>query len=117
LQLAIMSNSQHSIIAQSLKHIGVTFDHVLTAEDWHAYKPDDTAFEQSLARLGEDPAHMLHVAFGFKYDIGPAQRYGWKTAWINRNAETKPGYENPDFIWSDLWGLAAWAGRPYDVEK
>ena len=116
LQLAIMSNSQHAIIAHSLKHIGVTFDHVLTGEDWRAYKPDDTTFEQSLARLEEDPARMLHVAFGFKYDIGPAQRYGWKTAWINRNAEAKPGYENPDYIWSDLWGLAAWAGRPYDVD-
>jgi 2-haloacid dehalogenase len=117
LQLAIMSNSQHAIIAHSLKHIGVTFDHVLTAEDWRAYKPDDTTFEQSLSHLGEDPVRMLHVAFGFKYDIGPAQRYGWKTAWINRNAEPKPGYENPDHIWPDLWGLAAWAGRPYDVEK
>lgn len=115
LQLAIMSNSQHSIIAHSLKHIGVAFDRVLTAEDWRAYKPDDAAFEQSLKLLNEDPARMLHVAFGFKYDIGPAQRYGWNTAWINRNAEPKPGYENPNHIWSDLWGLAAWAGRPYEV--
>ena len=117
LRLAIMSNSQHSIIAHSLKHIGVAFDEVITAEDCRAYKPTDTVFEQSLARLVEDPARMLHVAFGFKYDIGPAQRYGWKTAWVNRNAETKPGYENPDFIWPDLWGMAAWAGKPYDAKK
>ncbi len=114
LKLAIISNSQHDIIAHSLKHMGVTFDHVITAEDCGAYKPADTVFKQSLMRLGEDPANMLHVAFGFKYDIGPAQRYGWKTAWINRNAQPKPGYENPDFIWPDLWGLAAWAGETRD---
>jgi 2-haloalkanoic acid dehalogenase type II len=117
LRLVIISNSQHSIIAHSLKHLGVTFDQVITAEDCQAYKPADTVFEQALARIGEAPERMMHVAFGFKYDIGPAQRFGWKTAWINRNAEAKPGYERPDYIWPDLWGMAAWAGRPYDVEN
>ncbi|MGI8476913.1 MAG: haloacid dehalogenase type II [Thermomicrobiales bacterium] len=116
LRLAIMSNSQHSLIAHSIKQMGIEFDHVITAEDCGVYKPDDAFFAQSLATIGEAPERMLHVAFGFKYDIGPAQRFGWRTAWINRNAEPRPGYEHPDHIWSDLWGLAAFAGRPYDAE-
>jgi 2-haloacid dehalogenase len=115
LKLAIMSNTQHSLIAHSIKQMGLTFDHVITAEDCGVYKPDDRFFTQSLDALPVPPERMLHVAFGFKYDIGPAQRYGWRTAWVNRNAERKPGYERPDYIWADLWGLAEWAGFPYDV--
>jgi FMN phosphatase YigB (HAD superfamily) len=46
------------------------------------------------------------VAFGFKYDIGPAQRLGLRTAWVNRNKEPAPGAERPDYEWNDLWPLA-----------
>jgi 2-haloacid dehalogenase len=114
LRLVIVSNSQHSLIAHSLKQIGVPFDDVVTAEDCRAYKPADTVFAQTLARIGEPAERLLHVAFGFKYDIGPAQRFGWRTAWVNRNAESKPGNERPDYVWRDLWGLAEFAGFPYD---
>lgn len=106
LKLVIISNSDHDLIAHSMKHMGVAFDDVITAEDCRAYKPADTVFEQALARIGEAPERMLHVAFGFKYDIGAARRFGWKTAWLNRNAEPKPGGESPDYEWRDLWGLA-----------
>jgi 2-haloacid dehalogenase len=115
MKLVIMSNSQHSIIEHSLKHMGVPFDDVITAEDCKAYKPARTFFEQSLARIDEPAEQLLHVAFGFKYDIGPAQQLGWQTAWVNRNAEPKPGKEQPDYIFRDLWGLAEFAGRPYDA--
>ena len=117
MQLAIISNSDHDIICHSLNHMGIEFDEVITAEDCGAYKPAPTVFEQSLARLGIPAGQMLHVAFGFKYDIGPAQQFGWKTAWVNRNAERLSGITTPDHIWRDLWGLAAFAGSPYDLEK
>ena len=55
-----------------------------------AYKPSDAVFEHALDRLGEAPSTILHVAFGFKYDIGPAQRHGMGTAWINRHVEAMP---------------------------
>jgi 2-haloacid dehalogenase len=109
IKLVIISNSDNDLIAHSLKHIGVPFDDVITAEVARAYKPAETVFEQALARIGEEPGRLLHVAFGFKYDIGPAQRFGWHSAWINRNAEPKPGAAVPDFIWRDLWGLADFA--------
>lgn len=117
LRLVIISNTQRAIIAHSLKHIGVPFDDVITAEDCQAYKPSDTVFEQALARIGEPAHRLLHVAFGFKYDIGPAQRFGWKTAWVNRNAEPQPPGASPDAVWRDLWGLAALAGHPYPGES
>ena len=46
------------------------------------------------------------MAFGFKYDLAPAQRHGMRTAWVNRHREPAPGPERPDHEWDDLWPLA-----------
>jgi len=110
LKLAIISNTDETIIAQTLRHLEIPFDAVITAESCGAYKPDPAVFAQAQERLGVAPEQILHVAFGFKYDIGPAQAAGWRTAWINRYAETKPGPASPDYEWRDLWGLAALVG-------
>jgi 2-haloalkanoic acid dehalogenase type II len=105
-KLAILSNTDHDIIEHSLKHLEVPFDEVVTAEDVGSYKPSDANFERVLETIGAPPERVLHVAFGFKYDIGPAQRAGMKTAWVNRHAEAAPGPERPDHEWRDLWGLS-----------
>ena len=83
------------------------FDDVITAEDVGAYKPSLTGFEQLLERVGEDPGDIVHVAFGFKYDIGPAKQLDMKSAWVNRHGEPLPDPDTvPDHEWRDLWGLA-----------
>jgi len=105
-RLAIISNTDDDIIAHSLRHLEVPFDEVITAEQAGAYKPAAPPFDLAVARLGEPAEHVLHVAFGFKYDIGPAQRLGCRTAWVNRHGEPPPGAERPDHEWRDLWGLA-----------
>jgi 2-haloalkanoic acid dehalogenase type II len=113
LRLVIASNTDRDIIEHSLHQMDVPFDDVQTAQDVGAYKPDEEVFDRLLERLDEPPEHVLHVAFGFKYDIGPAQRLGMHTAWVNRHAESAPGAERPDYEWRDLWGLAEAAGaRP-----
>jgi 2-haloalkanoic acid dehalogenase type II len=109
MRLAIISNTDRDIIEHSLKHLEVPFDDVITAEECGAYKPSETVFRQALERFGEDPSDIVHVAFGFKYDIGPAQRLGCRTAWVNRHVEAAPGEERPDHEWRDLWGLADYA--------
>jgi 2-haloacid dehalogenase len=106
LRLVIISNVDNDIMEQTLRQLSLPIDMVITAEDCRAYKPDPSVFEQALARLGEDPAHILHVAFGYKYDIGAAQPLGFHTAWVNRRLEQVPGATRPDFSWRDLWGLA-----------
>ena len=106
LRLAIVSNTDDDIIEHSLRHLGVPFDEVVTAEQCRAYKPSPVNFERALVRVGEPAERVLHVAFGFKYDIGPAQRLGFRTAWVNRHVEAAPGEERPDHVWRDLWGLA-----------
>ena len=110
LRLAIVSNTDDDIIEHSLWHLEVPFDEVVTAEACRAYKPSAVNFERALERIGEPAERVLHVAFGFRYDIGPAQRLGFRTAWVNRQAEAAPGAERPDYVWRDLWGLAELAG-------
>jgi 2-haloalkanoic acid dehalogenase type II len=106
MELVIVSNTDRDIIAHTVRHIGVEFDDVITAEDAGAYKPADAVFDHALARLEVPPEEILHVAFGFKYDIGPAGRRGMQTAWVNRHAEAPPGDAPFDHEWRDLWPLA-----------
>ena len=105
-QLWIISNTDRAIIEHSLRHIGVEFDGVTVAEDCRAYKPATAPFEHALRSIGCEHDEILHVAFGFKYDIGPAQQLGLRTAWVNRYREPAPGPERPDHEWTDLWPLA-----------
>ena len=109
IRLMIVSNSDRDIIEHSLRHLEVPFDEVQVAEDVRAYKPADAVFTAALERIGEPPERVLHVAFGFKYDIGPAHRAGMQTAWVNRHQEPPPGTAPYDHEWRDLWGLASLA--------
>jgi 2-haloalkanoic acid dehalogenase type II len=110
LRLVIISNTDRDIIEHTARHLAIPFDQVIVAEDCRAYKPARTVFEQALARIGESPANILHVAFGFKYDIAPAQSVGCRVAWVNRFVEACPGPALPDYEWRDLWGLAELVG-------
>jgi 2-haloalkanoic acid dehalogenase type II len=115
-RLAIISNTDRDIIEHTVRHIGVPFDHVITAEDARAYKPADAVFEYALAELDVPPAEILHVAFGFKYDIAAAARHGMQTAWVNRHAEPPPGAERFDHEWRDLWPLPELLGHTSSPE-
>ncbi len=107
LRLAIISNTDRAIIAHSLRTLEIEFDAVVVAEDVSAYKPGPEPFLRMLDLLEvKRPQDILHVAFGFKYDIAQAHRLGLRTAWVNRHREPAPGDESPDHEWRDLWGLA-----------
>jgi 2-haloacid dehalogenase len=106
LRLIIVSNTDRDIIEHSLRQIDAPIDDVVTAEDVRSYKPATPHFERALQVAGVPAEQILHVAFGFKYDIGPAQELGFRSAWVNRRGEPRPGPAQPDLEWRDLWGLA-----------
>jgi 2-haloacid dehalogenase len=106
LRLIIVSNTDRDILEHSLRHIEAPLDGVVTAEDVGSYKPALPHFERALEVAGVPAEQILHVAFGFKYDIGPAQELGFRTAWVNRRRDPRPGPAVPDLEWRDLWGLA-----------
>jgi len=111
LRLAIVSNTDRHIMAHTLRQLApLHFDEVVVAEDVRAYKPESAHFVRVLEVLGLAPEEVLHIAFGFQYDIGPAQRKGMATAWVNRDRRPIPGSERPDHQWDSLWGLAEMTG-------
>ena len=113
LRLAIVSNTDRHIMAETLRQLApVEFDEVVVAEDVRAYKPGMAPFDRAIRDLGLAPAEVLHVAFGFKYDIPTAQRKGMPTAWVNRHRTPGPGGVSADHEWDSLWGLAELVGRP-----
>src|SRR3954453_22528776 len=106
LRLIIVSNTDRDIIEHSLPQIPAPVDDVVTADDVRSYKPATPHFERALEVAGVPAEQILHVAFGFKYDIGPAQQLGFRSAWVNRRGDPRPGPAVPDLEWRDLWGLA-----------
>jgi 2-haloacid dehalogenase len=108
LRLVIVSNTDRSIMEHTLRQLELELDvdDVVVAQDCRAYKPSLAPFELALERIGERPERILHVAFGFKYDIRPAAALGFRTAWVNRHGEPPPGDRAADHEWRDLWGLA-----------
>ena len=96
LRLWIISNTDRAIMEHSLRHLEVEFDGVTVAEDCRAYKPSTIPFEQALREIDVPREQILHVAFGFKYDIGagpaagPADRVGEPQAGGRRRARSGP---------------------------
>ena len=105
-----VANTDRAIMTHTLRQLdGIEFDEVVVAEDVRQYKPGHGPFRRALELVRVPASQVLHVAFGYKYDIGPAQELGMHTAWVNRHAEEAPGEVRPDHEWRDLWGLAALA--------
>ena len=104
--LAVITNTDNDIISRTLERIGVRFDSVTTAMDAGAYKPSPKPFRLSLERVGGDPADVLHIAFGFEYDIAPAQELGCRTLWLNRKREPRVGAIVPDYTAENLSEIA-----------
>jgi len=108
--IAIISNTDNDILRESVKLMGVEFDALITAEDARVYKPNLRIFEFALQRLGEAPDRILHVAFGFQYDLVPAKQVGMTTCWLNRTGEPMPEGVMPDFVLTDFTKLPPLVG-------
>jgi len=101
--LAILSNTDHALIVESEKRIGVPFDLIVTAEDTRSYKPAHRHWERFFEVSTADRAHHVHVGASLFHDVAPARELGLKVVWINRLHE-QPGPE-PDRELPNLAGL------------
>jgi 2-haloacid dehalogenase len=87
-RLAIVSNIDSDLLADSVGHLQAPFSCLVTAEDARAYKPDPKPLQLALDRLGLPPEAVLHAAFGWKYDLAPARSLGMRTCFVNRGNVT-----------------------------
>ena len=105
-RLAIISNIDKDIIEKTKANIGVQFAITVTAQEAGAYKPTLKPFQIALKKLAAEPTSILHVSSGFRYDIPPAHRLGFRTAWVNRKSEQAPPSERADYEFKNLTELA-----------
>jgi 2-haloacid dehalogenase len=115
-QLAIVSNTDDELFAETAKLLEVPFDHVITAQQAGSYKPSHRNFELALQRIGRPKNEVLHVAQSRFHDIAPARELGIANVWINRRQKpggaTRPGEAVPDLELPDLASLAQLAVGP-----
>ena len=84
-RLAILSNCDDDLLADTVAEIGVDFDLLVTAEQTGTYKPDHGHFTR-FRDLGRPPAGgWVHVANSWFHDIEPASRFGLPSVWVNRD--------------------------------
>ncbi|WP_160112654.1 haloacid dehalogenase type II [Salicibibacter kimchii] len=105
-KIALITNTDDAIIDKTVKHLGIDFDEIITAEQAGVYKANHRGFEMAMERLGVDCSELLHVGFGFKYDVVPANELGIKSCWVNRYGEVRPANVKETFLVGDIATLA-----------
>ncbi len=108
-RLAVISNVDDDLFAKTAEGLGVEFDAVVTAEEVRSYKPELRNFEVAMGRMGVEKERWLHVAESLFHDIGPANRLGIASVWVNRadrGGGTRRSDAVPDMVVPDLAALA-----------
>ena len=114
-KLAIISNIDDDLFAETHKLLGVDFDAVVTAEQARSYKPSLHNFELALEKLAIPRAQLLHAAQSIYHDVVAARSLGIATVWVNRKSArpgigaVRPAADQPDLEVPDLAALAALA--------
>jgi len=112
-KLALISNTDDDLFAETARSLQVPFDHVITAQQARSYKPSANNFRLALERIGLPSNRILHVAQSLYHDILPAKELGLATVWVNRRASKKgagatpPAHAQADLVVPDLAGLTA----------
>lgn len=86
-RLAILSNGTPRMLADAVTSSGVAdlFEAVISVEDVGRYKPDPAVYALVQDKMGVTPSQVLYVTAN-GWDAAGAARFGYTTAWINRNS-------------------------------
>ena len=115
-RLAILSNIDDDLFAQTAPKLGVEFDEVITAQQAGSYKPSIHNFILAINRIGVGADRLLHVAESMFHDIVPAKSIGLSAVWVNRHSgddsagATRPVQGEPDLEVPDLTTLVSLMG-------
>jgi 2-haloacid dehalogenase len=115
-RLAVVSNVDDDLFAGSAALLGVDFEHVVTAQQVHGYKPGHEHFHEVVRRLALEKDRILHVAQSLFHDIAPARELGLTSVWVRRRSgragggATPPAAAKPDMEVPDLASLVTALG-------
>jgi 2-haloacid dehalogenase len=110
--LGVITNCDDDLFAASERRLGLSFDHVVTAQQARRYKPNPRGFELMFERVGVPPSRILHVAQSLFHDHVVAKRLGLRTVWVDRRGgragggATPPADASPDLTVPDMATLA-----------
>jgi|SRR5450432_1229932 len=111
-KLAIISNVDDDLFAETAKLLQVPFAAIITAQQARSYKPSLNNFQLALERIGRPKERILHVAQSLYHDVVPTRALGWKNVWVNRRKNlagpgaTVPANIEPDLEVASLQALA-----------
>ena len=88
--VSTLSNAGMATMVHVVKHAGLPFDAILTAELAHTYKPAPAVYRLAVDYLGLRPDQIMMVAC-HKYDLDAARAFGMRTAFVRRPLEFGPG--------------------------
>ena len=89
-RLAILTNCDDDLFAETAAQLPVSFEVVVTAEQVRSYKPDLSHFRTFAEMTGATPANWIHVANSWVHDILPAARMGLRSVWVDRDHTGHP---------------------------
>ncbi|HEV2698779.1 MAG TPA: haloacid dehalogenase type II [Terriglobales bacterium] len=112
-RLAIISNTDDALFAETAKHFDIRFDEVISAEQVKAYKPSLEPFRLALQRLGLTHDQVLHAGQSIHHDVLPAKSLSLSTVLVRRRGfgAAMHAAGEPDLSVPDLETLAAIALR------
>jgi 2-haloacid dehalogenase len=88
--VSTLSNGNRSQQQALMKFTGLPFQRLLSAEDFHHYKPDPDVYLGAAKALNLNPNQVMMVA-AHKGDLRAAQSNGLRTAFVERPLEKGPG--------------------------
>jgi 2-haloacid dehalogenase len=89
-RLAILTNCDDDLFAETSGRLPVPFDVVVTAQQVRSYKPDLAHFRKFAEMTGATPANWIHVANSWVHDVLPAARMGLRSVWVDRDHTGHP---------------------------
>jgi 2-haloalkanoic acid dehalogenase type II len=104
--LGILSNVDDDLLAGTRRHLAVSFELLVTAQQVRSYKPAPGHFTTARDRIGA--RRWLHAAQSYFHDVTPAAAHGIPVAWINRKGERPAGAARPEREFRTLTELADW---------
>lgn len=113
-QLVIISNVEDALFRETARKLIVPFHAVITAEQARAYKPSLQPFELAFSRVGAPRERWLHAGASLFHDVGPANRLGVASVYVNRRFDQADGGASPrtdarpDYEVHDLAELGAY---------
>jgi 2-haloalkanoic acid dehalogenase type II len=103
-----VSNADDDHLVGAIAKHGLEFAGVVSSEASRSYKPDPHIFKTALDVMQCRPDRVLHVGDSLHSDIGGAQPFGIRTAWICRDDRIHDvGAADPDYKISRLTDLLA----------